>query len=105
MSRPAFIEADASAELEEAARWYERQHPGLGSGFLAAVDRAIEHLITWPDAGSPVAGVTADLPVRQVPVSRFPYHVVYLVNSDAIYLLAFAHDHRRPGYWHTRSHP
>lgn len=98
------VDDEASAELEDAARWYERRHAGLGLELLAAVDRAIDHLVEWPDAGSPVVGLPPDLLVRQVPVPRFPYHVVYLVVSDAIHLLAFAHDRRRPGYWRTRGH-
>jgi hypothetical protein len=36
---------------------------------------------------------------------RFPYHVVYLEMPGAIRILAFAHDRRSPGYWHTRATP
>ena len=39
MSRVLRFTADASAELEDAARWYEQRHAGLGMAFLAEVCR------------------------------------------------------------------
>lgn len=100
MSRRLRIHADASAELETAARWYERQRTDLGLEFVAAVDRVVEYLVGWPDAGTPVGGVPEDLPVRQVLVERLPYHAAYLVGDGVIHLLA--HDRRRPHYWRHR---
>jgi len=47
--RRILFEPEASAELEEAARWYEAQRSGLGLAFLAAVDRAVEHAISVGD--------------------------------------------------------
>ncbi len=105
MSRQVSFEPEASDELEEAALWYEVQRSGLGLAFLAAVDRAVEHLMIWPDTGTSVPGVPANLSVRQVAVSRFPYHVVYLVASEGLRVLAVAHDRRRPGYWRARTEP
>ena len=66
-------ETEASVELAETALWYERQR-----------------------------NVPKDLPARRAPVRRFPFHVVYLELSDEIRILAFAHDRRFPGYWHSR---
>lgn len=43
-----------------------------------------------------------DLDVRRVPVSRFPYHLAYLVTPEEIHVLAVAHDRRRPIYWSGR---
>lgn len=105
MSRRALFEPEASAELEEAALWYEAQRSGLGLALLAAVDRAVEHLAAWPDSGIPVPGVPASLSVRQLPVSRFPYRIAYLVTPQELRVLAVAHDRRRPDYWHARTKP
>lgn len=104
MSLRVRLDPDAAAELEDAAAWYESQRAGLGRAFLAAVDQTIEHVSQWPQAGSPMTGVAADLAVRQVPVPGFPYRVAYLATSVGIHVLAFAHDRRRPGYWHDRAH-
>ena len=95
-------EPEASAELAEAALWYEEQRSGLGGEFLEAIDAALEFIARFPQAGVPVPDVPKDLLVRRVPVRRFPFHVVYLELSDVIRVLAFAHDRRSPGYWHSR---
>jgi len=96
---------EASAELEEAARWYEQRHTGLGLAFLAAVDLTVESVTRWPGVGGPIDGLPEDLVVRRVRIGRFPYHVAYLVTEDQIYVLAIAHDRRRPLYWSSRVNP
>ena len=40
---------------------------------------------------------------RRAPVSRYPYHLAYLVADDEIHVLPVAHDHRRPTYWTGRA--
>jgi toxin ParE1/3/4 len=102
---PFRIESEAAAELEEAAAWYEKQRIGLGRELLDAVNDALTFIARWPRAGAAVPDVPPDVPVRRVPVRRFPYHVVYLEMADAIRILAFAHDGRSPGYWHSRAEP
>jgi toxin ParE1/3/4 len=100
------VHADAAAEVDAAAAWYNDQRDGLGLQFLAAVDGAIEHARAWPQSGTPVEDLPADLVVRRLPVLRFPYHLAYLVvSNDRIHILAVAHDHRRPGYWTSRTTP
>lgn len=47
------------------------------------MDRAVEHLTAWPDTGT-IPGVSANLSVRKMPVSRFPYYLAYVVAADAI---------------------
>jgi hypothetical protein len=37
-------EPEASAELEDAAVWYESQRPGLGVEFLHAVDATLDRI-------------------------------------------------------------
>ena len=103
MTLPFRTASAAAAELEEAAAWYEEQRLGLGHEFLRAVDDALAFIARWPNAGIAVPDVPPDVPVRRVPVRRFPYHVVYLEMADAIRILAFSHDGRLPGYWHTRA--
>jgi plasmid stabilization system protein ParE len=105
VSRRVLFEPEVSTELEEAARWYEAQRSGLGLTFLAAVDVAVEHVAAWPESGSAVPGVPASLSVRQLPVSRFPYRIVYMIASEELRVLAVAHTRRRPGYWRSRTQP
>ena len=53
---PSFCpEPEASAELEDAALWYEGQRKGLGMEFVQAVDLALEQIAGWPQIGRRVA--------------------------------------------------
>ena len=102
MTPPFRSEPEASAELDEAALWYEHRRSGLGIEFLEAVDNALGFIARFPKGGAPVPGVPLNLQVRRVPVQRFPFHVIYLELPDTIRILAFAHDRRSPGYWQSR---
>jgi len=42
------IRPEAEAELAEAFDWYERRVPGLGAHFLAAVDAALDSVLSHP---------------------------------------------------------
>ena len=91
MTRAFRPEPEASAELEDAAVWYDGQRLGLGLEFAQ-----------WPQIGRRVPGVPDDVPARRFPVNRFPYHVAYIEWEGVIRILAFAHDSREPGYWFSR---
>ena len=58
---PAFRqEPEASAELEDAALWYESQRPKLGLEFVQAIDHALAQIAEWPESGRRVGGVPTD---------------------------------------------
>lgn len=99
MSLPVRFSAEAALELEAAAGWYERQRRGLGGAFIGAVDAVLGRLSEWPESGA-VTGVEG---ARRVPVSRFPYHLPYVILGDHVRVLAVAHDRRRPEYWAERA--
>jgi hypothetical protein len=88
------FEDEADEEYREAGRWYDARVAGLGLDFFDEVD-ATPRVPRVPR-------VPNDLPVRRLAVKRFPYFVIYLESTDAIRVLAVAHDRRRPGYWRDR---
>lgn len=102
MSRRIRFEDEADLEYRQAGRWYEGRRIGLGLEFFDAVDDAIRRIIDWPESGSAVPRVPAELSVRRIAVKRFPYHVVYLPTKTDVRILAIAHDRRKPGYWKGR---
>lgn len=102
MTRRFRPEPEASAELEHAALWYEDERRGLGTDFLDAIGATLAQIAEWPHAAPKVRGLPADVPARHAPVGGFPYHIAYLVTPTDISILAFAHDHREPGYWFSR---
>lgn len=44
------LHPDADAEVNEAARCYESREPGLGLELLGEVERALEQILTNPEA-------------------------------------------------------
>jgi plasmid stabilization system protein ParE len=96
MSKVTFHEA-ASAEVNEAAKYYEERVPGLGLLFLAAVEEATEKVLANPEAFQLVGDE-----IRHKLIRRFPYSLLYVIEPDRIRVIAVAHQKRRPGYWSHR---
>lgn len=88
---------EADAEVNEATRYYEERGLGLGFSFLDAVEEAGEMVLANPEAFQLVGRE-----VRQKLLARFPYSLLYVVETDRIRVIAVAHHKRRPGYWRHR---
>ena len=82
---------DADAEVTEAAQYYETRNSGLGSDLFVEVERAIDQILTNPEASHRIGRR-----VRRKSLWRFPYNLVYAFHKDRIRILAFAHQKRRP---------
>jgi plasmid stabilization system protein ParE len=102
MRRRVIVLDEAEDELAEAEDWYEAQRPGLGPDFRRAIDEAMELLAEAPLAAQTVAHVPDSLGVRKLLVKRFPYGIVFMAHDEELWVLAFAHHSRRPGYWRVR---
>ena len=74
----------------------ERSEPAAQE-FVAEVDRAIDRVIKSPRRWPAVEHGT-----RRFILQRFPFAVIYREKDSSIQILAFAHGHRRPGYWKAR---
>ena len=88
---------DADVEITEAAQYYEECLAGLGSDLLGEVERALDQILTNPEASQRIARR-----VRRKPLWRFPYNLIYAVYPDRIRIVACAHQKRRPFYWGKR---
>ena len=92
-------EPEASAELEDAAVWYEGQRQGLGLELVEAVDLALEQIAGW---GSPSSWTAQRLARSQGPGQALPISRGVSAMGRSFRILAFAHDSREPGYWLSR---
>lgn len=88
---------EADEELREAARYYEKEASGLGLTFLSAMHRAVHEIETNPEAWAILRQN-----IRKKTISRFPYNLLYSIESDTILIIAVAHHKRRPNYWRAR---
>ena len=87
----------AQSELDDAFVWYETKSKGLGIQFLDEFDRAIRRISAYPHANSEI-----DDDLRRCLLSRFPYGIVYGIDSEIIVVVAVTHLHREPEYWTDR---
>lgn len=93
---------DAVAEFDAAVRWYEEQEPGIGLALINRALQARQDISRWPHA-APTFAITEDgTTLRTKAIRGYPYRVVYVVQSDAVLILAYAHERRHPGYWLQR---
>jgi plasmid stabilization system protein ParE len=94
---------EAELEMALAAEHYEIQRPGLGEEFLAAISNVLDLLLANRYIGQPF---TADdlVNMREYPIKRFPYYIVYKVSTNLLTVISIAHQRRRQRYWYNRVH-
>ena len=91
----AIFESAARAEFIEAARWYTVEVGQFyATDFRNEVHRTLNLLCDHPTMGTPAKSNT-----RSMVVHRYPFFIVYRIDSDTLQVLAVAHQRRRPGYW------
>lgn len=88
---------EATEEFIEAALFYDEQVPGLGEAFVAEVERSVELLFDHPEIGQNI-----DEELCRLVLPRFPYSLIYSLEPNKIWIVAVAHQWRRPGYWRGR---
>ncbi|MFN0139698.1 MAG: type II toxin-antitoxin system RelE/ParE family toxin [Pyrinomonadaceae bacterium] len=93
----AFFSEFAERELYDAVDYLELEFEGLGESFKEEVRRAVARIRKHPLAWSTERG-----DVRKCLLHRFPYKLLYSVEPDHIFVIAVAHQHRKPDYWIDR---
>ena len=88
----------AEEEFAEAVDYYNQQCPGLGYEFAAEVKRAFDRVKVFPESWPLFSRQT-----RRCLLNRFPYGVLYRVDSDAVRVGAIMHLNRDPKNWHLRT--
>ena len=88
---------EAETEFLEAIEYYESCAPGLGEDFSLEVYSTVQNILSYSQAWPIVEGN-----VRRCLTSRFPYGILYSIESDRVYILAVMHLHRHPDYWQSR---
>jgi hypothetical protein len=80
VKRHAELTAGAEADLAEAFDHYEGQLSGLGHELVTTLEQQLERVV----------------------MRRFPYSIFYLVEGDAVIVLAVEHQARDPEHWKQR---
>ena len=82
-----------AGDIRQAARHYAEISPRLVESFWGDLDEVFEAVISHPwghhfDASG----------LRRANLRKFPYHLLYEVDEDSLYLVVLRHDKRRPSY-------
>ena len=100
MTRPVEFHPAADLEVSEAHRWYAERDEHAAARFRAALDKAVQAAAEAPEQWPVYL-----LGTRRLLLRRFPFLLVFRVDSSRILILDVAHERRRPGYWRKRRGP
>jgi len=99
--KPIVFDEEAQEELDAAMAHYEAVRKGLGKELLGIVRKACELVQLQPQ----LCQRHEETEFRRYPLRRFPYTLFYLETDNDIWVAAFAHQKREPGYWKDRQPP
>lgn len=88
----------AQAEFQDARQYYEIEQSGLGRRFEKEVKAALLRIKKIPEAWPVEKGE-----IQKYLLHKFPFKILFSIQNDHILVLAFAHQHREPQYWISRS--
>ncbi len=88
---------EAQVELAKAMEYYESCEIGLGIDFYMEILSSLNKIINFPKAWPIVED-----DIRRCILNRFPYGMLYSVESKKIYIVAIMNLHREPQYWKSR---
>ena len=92
------LRPSAKHDLREAVEWYRARDVDLANRFLDELYKTLALLERFPNIGGSVYGID-DADVRELPVSNFPYQIVFRRQEYRTMVVAIAHERKRPGYW------
>lgn len=95
---PIELSPAAQIDFDDAADWYGSYSDELRITFIAAIDAALE-LVRRSPASFPVVSGTQ---VRRAIVRKFPYIILFTLQSDHIFIYSIFHTSRNPIVWRGR---
>lgn len=89
---------EARLEFIQACEHYRNLSPELGQKFVATFREVPAGIGRFPEAAPEIH----PMGIRRAQMKKFPYNVVYLLDPDAVFIIAVAHQSRHPDYWLRR---
>lgn len=77
--------------------WYAERNPIAAEKLWLSVQSARTKIVAFPLA-TPKMGANT----RRFVLRDYPYDLIYHVRENEIFIVAYAHHGRRPGYWKAR---
>ncbi|NQZ59648.1 MAG: type II toxin-antitoxin system RelE/ParE family toxin [Lentisphaeraceae bacterium] len=92
-----FFSDHAIKDLKNAENYYNDEQRCLGKEFLLEIRQALLNITNTPKTWQKIYK-----DVRRYSCERFPFIIIYRINTDTVEVIAIAHKRRRPGYWKKR---
>ena len=103
ITRVALVVHDAVGEEHQSTvEWYAARDPAVARRFVEAIQNAFDRICENPRSFPLVAGALGRDEVRRIVLRGFPFVIPYVVQEEAVFVLALAHTRRSPGYWKVR---
>lgn len=101
IGKPIVPREQAGRDVEEAIEYYVKEASDqVALGFIAALERAYNHISRHPASGSTRYAVELNLPgMRSWPVRRYPHIVFYVEATDHIDVWRVLHSTRDIPAW------
>ena len=80
------VRQEAAEDIHASSEWYAQQQSGLEERFLADLDECYAFILRNPMGPARISG-----PYRQSRLSKFPFHVVYMVIGDMVLVMRVYH--------------
>ena len=97
MATPLRIHRLAQQEIDHTLRWYAKRSLGIAFRLRDLIRDGLKTITETPESWAAFHGA-----VRAYKIKGFPYLLVYALEESQIFLIAFQHTSRRPGYWNKR---
>jgi len=87
----------AVEELNDAINFYNLESEELSHRFEDEIKKSINRILGYPYSWS-----IEKWDLRKCLLHKFPYKILYSVEDNHIFIIAVAHQHRKPDYWVDR---
>ncbi len=85
----------AKSETKKSVLYYEEIQEGLGLAFLKEIEKAYASISKNPFAFSFIDNKNL---IRDVQIDRFPFVIIYKIESDTVIILSVHHTRKNPKY-------
>ncbi len=88
---------EAFQEIQQTLSWLDERSLWSAKRMAVEYDQHVARIRSSPTSFRTIYGE-----YRRLNLNRFPYHIIYRLRRDNIFVIALAHDKRHPDYWKTR---
>ena len=92
------VRKEAEFDISKTFDFYEEHRLGLGHDFILCVDAALSKI-----ERNPLLYKRIHKNLRRIPIERFPYRILYLVQDQHILVTAVFHARKNPVSWTKRT--